>query len=893
MKINEINIDGFGKLKNFHIEFKNGFNIIYGNNEDGKSTLMSFINMMFYGSPPPVARNDVLINPREKYIPKDGRKMGGNIIFENEGKLYRLEREFGESNADDIITLTNLTEGIHMELPEKTSIGQMFFGFTAAAFEKTFFISQIGSIADDDEINQRLANLNSTGDESVSAVKVRERLISAKESFKSKNGTSGKLDRRYIKLHEFEELMKKEEQDEVEKALMLGKATELSDKIEYYEQTYKLTNEKISIQEKLSRLERLKATAAYQSKFDELTKQLNEKHSHLVNGNFTVDSQFIKQCDDGLDCLKELEIKRLNNESEFTRIQNSLKNHTEDVIIEEANKSINDIQNKIMHYSLEIKNTDDEIAKVRSTIMTVEDKLKASEIDFHLSENNFKSVQSIYKQKIQLAEQQLHTASTPKALEQPKDKGVNINPKYLISSILILFAAIILAFMVHPVCIFISGISVATAIKALNLKDGKSKNKPFEYVNHVEIAKYTDNLQKVRNAAEEEKINAQMNMQNAKNRISDFRNEISKLRYKIPELETRKKDIESAITELQKQKNSYEIKIAESKSSINAQKAQLDYISSLITSIENDQNNVMRQLLNHFRKYKYVNDIDSFYMELSDIKSIVDDINKIHIQMDSLRQSAPMQHGSFSITQVYEQIESIESALMKKNNGVLPEKIDEQEIEKIKSQSSILLNGINKCKEDYTNINAVMRTKFKDSIGISHIEHEINIIKNEIEDNEQYCSNIELAIQFLDEAAEDMKRNFGSGLNLKTASILEKITGGKYNGVQVSSDFNISVRNDDSSTTEWHSLSSGTVDQAYFSLRFAVADMLSDNNNSMPIMIDDAFIQYDDIRTKQGLDFLDEQSKNSQIIFFTCHSHLIDMAVNQKLNVKVTHMTNK
>lgn len=893
MKINEINIDGFGKLKNFHIEFKNGFNIIYGNNEDGKSTLMAFINMMFYGSPPPVAKNDVLINPREKYIPKDGGSMSGNIIFENEGRTYRLERKFGSSNSDDIINLTNLTDNEQMELPEKSSIGQMFFGFTAAAFEKTFFISQIGSIADDDEINQRLANLNSTGDETVSALKVHDRLISAKESFKSKNGTNGKLDRRYLKLHEFEELMKKEEQDEVEKAAMLEKANELSKKIEYYEQTYKLANEKISTQEKLIRLERLKATAAYQKKFDELTQQLNEKHSRLTNGNFTVDSLFIKQCDDGLDCLKELEIKRLNHEAEYERINNSLKNHTEYVIIEECKKNISDIQNKIMHFSLETKNIDEEIANVRSNITAVEDKLKSSEIDFHLSESRFKSVQSIYKQKIQLAEQQLHTASTPKALESSKSQGVNINPKYLIVSIFILFAAIILAFMVHPVFIFVSGISVATAIKALNLKDGNSKDKPFEYVNHVEIAKYTDNLQKVRNAAEEEKLNAQLNMENAKNRISDFRNEISKLRYKIPELETRKKDIETAISELQKEKSSHEIKIAECNSSINTQKAQLDYIQSSVEAIENDQNNIMRQLLNHFRQYRYVNDIDSFYMELSDIKSIEEDINKIHIQMDSLRQSAPMQHGSYSIKQVYEQIENIENALMQKNNGVLPEKMDEQEIEKVKSQASVILNGINNCKEDYTNINAVMRTKFKDSIGISHIKHEINIIKNEIEDNEQYCSNIELALQFLDEAADEMKRNFGSGLNLKTAGILNKITGGKYDSVNVSTDFNIAVRNDDSSTTEWHNLSSGTVDQAYFSLRFAVADMLSDKNNSMPIMIDDAFIQYDDIRTKQGLDFLDEQSQNSQIIFFTCHSHLIDMAVNQKLNVKVTHMTKK
>ena len=100
MKINQINIDGFGKLRDFHIDFRNGFNIIYGNNEDGKSTLMDFIKMMFYGSPAS-KRDEILRNPRKKYLPKDGGSMGGNIIFENQGKSYRLERAFSGSNSSD------------------------------------------------------------------------------------------------------------------------------------------------------------------------------------------------------------------------------------------------------------------------------------------------------------------------------------------------------------------------------------------------------------------------------------------------------------------------------------------------------------------------------------------------------------------------------------------------------------------------------------------------------------------------------------------------------------------------------------------------------------------------------------------------------------------------
>ncbi|MDD2447234.1 MAG: AAA family ATPase, partial [Tissierellia bacterium] len=49
MIIKELNLIGFGKFKNKVIKLDNGINLIYGKNEDGKSTLHSFIDGMFYG----------------------------------------------------------------------------------------------------------------------------------------------------------------------------------------------------------------------------------------------------------------------------------------------------------------------------------------------------------------------------------------------------------------------------------------------------------------------------------------------------------------------------------------------------------------------------------------------------------------------------------------------------------------------------------------------------------------------------------------------------------------------------------------------------------------------------------------------------------------------------
>ena len=92
MKINRIYIAAFGGLKNKTIDFKDGFSVIYGENENGKTTIMTFIKMMFYGSER--GSSSIAKNPRKKYAPWSGEKSAGSIDFEHGGRSYRLEREF-------------------------------------------------------------------------------------------------------------------------------------------------------------------------------------------------------------------------------------------------------------------------------------------------------------------------------------------------------------------------------------------------------------------------------------------------------------------------------------------------------------------------------------------------------------------------------------------------------------------------------------------------------------------------------------------------------------------------------------------------------------------------------------------------------------------------------
>ena len=194
MKLERIYIEAFGGLKNFTLNLSAGFNTVYGQNENGKSTVMAFIKMMFYGSEQRQS-SDLSKSTRRRYTPWDGSQMAGSIDFEHSGRRYRLEREFGASNSTDKLTLYDLDMGTRQSVAG--NVGRDFFGLSASAFERSLFVGQFGAVASDSaaegEINAKLSNIAVTGDEDTSYQTVLERLEDARFDLVSKSGKVGKL----------------------------------------------------------------------------------------------------------------------------------------------------------------------------------------------------------------------------------------------------------------------------------------------------------------------------------------------------------------------------------------------------------------------------------------------------------------------------------------------------------------------------------------------------------------------------------------------------------------------------------------------------------------------------------------------------------------------------
>lgn len=82
----------------------------------------------------------------------------------------------------------------------------------------------------------------------------------------------------------------------------------------------------------------------------------------------------------------------------------------------------------------------------------------------------------------------------------------------------------------------------------------------------------------------------------------------------------------------------------------------------------------------------------------------------------------------------------------------------------------------------------------------------------------------------------------------------------------------------DGATVGVAGMSTGTADQLYLALRIASIEDYLGRAGPLPFLADDLFINFDDARAGAGFRVLGQLAQKTQVIFFTHHEHLLDLA---------------
>ena len=182
--------------------------------------------------------------------------------------------------------------------------------------------------------------------------------------------------------------------------------------------------------------------------------------------------------------------------------------------------------------------------------------------------------------------------------------------------------------------------------------------------------------------------------------------------------------------------------------------------------------------------------------------------------------------------------------------------------------------------------------------GLSDLKLERNILTDEYRKTIKKLIINKMTIMAIEKAKSEFDKTQPDLINAQ--KYLSILTGGKYNKINLELQ---EIDNEEGTKNKkWEELSRGTKEQLYLALKLGYASnytkdktTLEDNGKpALPLIIDDAFVNFDKNRTVGALKCLFEFSKTNQVIFFTCHREEIKKIIqdlfNQETNYKIIDM---
>ena len=170
MLLRNIQINGFGKLEDTNVDLKNGLNLIIGENESGKSTLMEFIKGVFYGVNK--NKNGKDYSDFEKFKPWNEATFSGKMVYNIGNEEYVVYRDFNRNNTKVYDRMgIDITNDFDKDKSRGAMVGAQHLGMDEDTFDNSVFVRQkeikVNELSQNTMI-QKLTNIIQSGEEDVS-----------------------------------------------------------------------------------------------------------------------------------------------------------------------------------------------------------------------------------------------------------------------------------------------------------------------------------------------------------------------------------------------------------------------------------------------------------------------------------------------------------------------------------------------------------------------------------------------------------------------------------------------------------------------------------------------------------------------------------------------------
>lgn len=893
MYINRLNLRAFGKFIHRKIYFGNKFNIVYGENETGKSTLHNFIEVMMYGFDDDTSKYN-------KYKPWNSLLYKGTVEIGDEEGKYLVTRDF---LLGTLQVFRKTKESSDFPLEDINAPGEHFFNINRVSFNNTVSISQLGNKTEKelaDELKNKIINLSKTKDEDISMDRIMQNLYRIKEEAGSENNDKTLLGQYSLRLSELAMARENSLNSSGQVMFLAMEKKKLQGKIHALNKRIGEKNNEISEYELSLEKQKFLKAEPVKKEIDSLNNEIKSLESDIKNCSkedykeaaetesnlASMKNERQRMIEEKEECLSELKLNESDLSNYIPKDFDIDKLNMDYSIYKANNEKMNSLKLKIKSGRESIDSINiDEINKFIDDYIKVEEIIKKIEINDVLSDSKNYDIMKKFGKKqgaISLLTGLLGTVSVLGA-------AASCYFAYYYGNINYYYGCI--GFLLGIICYIFSwrkrnnAISAKKEIESMECEYAdyklssrqlnEQKGEIIKRNNCEDSNNMADAYQK--KSAEknvyEEKIKLLKYDDNALNEILEENKQIEKQLAKILNAFDLplSKDIKifsdniAAVNEAYKRKDSVKLNIEKLKN-------KLEQINHDITRLDKEINFEERRF-EMILKSNGADDIESF-------RKAVDLNEKYKVLLNRREYCEKILENIIGNNDYFE----LESKTINISDEV--KEINKDEIQlsifKLNEEKTELLRSIADIHKEIEYIEGNARS-------LAEIEEEINFYEEKISTFKNKIKIAEIAAEKITKISDSIKGNFMPLLRKSISDNFAYLTGEKYNSVDIDEDMNITVMSEEETDRkiELESLSGGTLDQLYLSLRIALSNILSGNHN-IPLILDDSFVQYDSKRLKKSLEMLSRESERRQVILFTCQER--EAEFSKQMNIKFNYI---
>jgi len=846
--IRNIVINGFGKIGNLEIKPIKGFNVIYGDNEAGKSTIQWFIKGMFYGLKGGREKNGIL-PPLKRFIPWNFTNYGGLIEYSiGNNEIYTVIRDFSNNTVRILDSSFNdITNTFEIGKDKSVKFAEAHFGLNEVCFEKSVFIKQMevkveGS--DKEEVLSKLINMSESGFDDISFKRAEKAL---KDALLTYVGTEKSSSRPLDKVNErLKELREELIELENKRFMILNIEEKLKDSVDLLE-NYKIQKELLSnFTEVIDIVKIVNENEGVRKELEDIKEELLKNLKTFMENMGGLDIS-ISKLNNRNDKLSIIDEELINNNDKLNIDADNL-NYEYEKCKEEIMKLNNEYDKKqrikrIIDSSFLISLIALIISAVLSVILNLNTALNLnldlSSIKSILGNNNLSNsnlfniilgvsdifslivsvslfitkriligaVRDVADKKNKLEEQ---CKLIRYRLEQIKAVNVNLSntAEYLIKRVFALTGSNI-EFSANDIN---SAVKVKKIAENIEKEIGEIKTQNSHLIN--------DAVEQVR-ALGTKIINIF-----GKNEKSTGRNIMQKIGRDF------ERDVEQ---DIKKNSGSY----------------------SGDTCVSNDKA--------YDNNYK----TDENYIWFKNIVSALQDI---------IYSSTYSTDGKNIISGAYDE-STCGGCIDAQYEYISAQdkiKIVETEVTKYGAAIDENIYKLSLSIKEYETI--VASSGFND-YKLQKVTESIKELEEKRDNLLKLKFSLNKALEVLAIASEEIKKEYLPALNERMSFYISKMTDGKYFDLRANDVLELMILiSNTSKIVPVGYLSNGTMDQIYLAFRLALSDIFSPDGEKLPIIMDEVFAQYDDSRIEKTLNLFRELSKERQIFLFTCKKREVEIA---------------